>query len=53
MNETSVNETSVNETGLVYQCPLTPGSCTGVFGNGTWADKRLFDDERTSTYKST
>ena len=26
-----------------------PGSCTGVFGTGTGVDKRLFDNERTST----
>lgn len=39
----------MNETGLVYQCPLMPGSCTGVFGTGTGVDKRLFDNERTST----
>ena len=35
-----------NGTGLVYQCPLRNGNCTGVMGNDRLNDRRLFDGDR-------
>ena len=32
-------------TGLVYVCPVEPGSCGPLTGNGQGADLRLFDGE--------
>ena len=39
----------VNYTGLVYSCPLVPGTCEGLMGSGRGNDKRLFDSEGTYT----
>ena len=35
----------VNRTGLVYACPITPGDCDSVSGNGVGNDVRMFDYE--------
>lgn len=39
--DTAANS-AVQNTGLVYTCPLTPGSCSGLTGSGE--GRRLFDD---------
>ena len=40
------NGTAENQTGLIYNCPIQPGDCDGLFGNGAGNDLRLFDPER-------
>jgi len=45
LNVGAPGSNSALRTGLVYQCPVSPSTCTGVFGTGTGTDKRLFDDE--------
>ena len=30
-------------TGVIYTCPVTEGSCTGLTGNGRNEDRRLYD----------
>ena len=37
----------VNYTGLVYSCPVEPGTCEGLMGTGNGNDMRLFDSEGT------
>ena len=44
------SSTPVNETGLVYNCPVTQGSC-GMIGSGEGDDARLFDPDRKSADK--
>ena len=44
---------AVNNTGLVYQCPVTPGPCGPVQGNGTGNDIRFFDPEGQYTHTHT
>jgi hypothetical protein len=39
---------ALNHTGLVYVCPITPGDCEALTGNGTGNDIRLFDYEGNS-----
>ena len=41
----TVPGSNVSNTGAVYTCPVTPGRCEGLLGNGTGADNRLFDTE--------
>ena len=43
-NGTAANA-AVNNTGIVFECPLTQGSCTPLHGNGTGVDVRLYDTE--------
>lgn len=50
LNVGAPGSNSALRTGLVYQCPVSPSTCTGVFGTGTGTDKRLFDDERKCLY---
>ena len=40
------NGMAENQTGLIYNCPIQPGDCDGLFGNGAGNDLRLFDPER-------
>ena len=30
-------------TGVIYTCPISPGQCEGLTGDGTGDDRRLFD----------
>ena len=30
-------------TGVIYVCPISPGQCEGLTGDGTGNDRRLFD----------
>ena len=30
-------------TGVIYTCPINPGQCEGLTGDGTGDDRRLFD----------
>ena len=41
---------AVNNAGLVYQCPILPGLCGPVSGNGADNDIRLFDYEGMPIY---
>ena len=36
----------VTRGGLVYQCPIRAGNCSGLGANGSGDDRRLFDGER-------
>ena len=36
-------------TGVIYTCPLTPGSCNGLKGDSTEDDRRLYDIDGTDT----
>ena len=30
-------------TGVLYTCPISPGSCVGLTGDGNGDDRRLYD----------
>lgn len=35
--------TTLQATGVIYTCPLNPGSCEGLRGDGAGEDRRLYD----------
>ena len=37
------SEPTSSVTGVVYTCPIEPGSCDGLRGDGTGPDNRLYD----------
>ena len=37
---------AVENTGAVFTCPIAPGSCSPLTGDGNGADNRLYDMER-------
>ena len=40
----------VPNTGLIFTCPLQPGECEGLTGNGQGNDNRLFDTQSKVKY---
>lgn len=38
---------AVPNTGLIFTCPVQPGNCVGLMGDGQGVDNRLFDAEGT------
>ena len=32
-------------TGVIYTCPIGPGQCKGLTGNGNGDDRRLYDKD--------
>ena len=36
-------------TGVIYTCPVTPGSCDGLRGDDEGEDRRLYDVDGTDT----
>ena len=34
---------TLRATGVIYTCPLNPGTCDGLRGNGRGEDRRLYD----------
>ena len=34
---------SDDPTGVIYTCPIIPGRCEGITGNGNGDDRRLYD----------
>ena len=41
---TQLPRTSSNDpTGVIYTCPISPGLCEGLTGDGTGDDRRLYD----------
>jgi len=39
------NDPTNSATGVIYTCPIEPGECEGLRGDGTGADNRLYDVE--------
>ena len=41
---------STPSTGVIYTCPINPGQCKGLTGDGTGHDRRLYDVDGQLTY---
>ena len=42
-NATLQRTNSDDPTGVIYTCPIIPGGCEGLTGNGNGDDRRLYD----------
>ena len=40
----------LRSTGVIYTCPINPGQCEGLTGDGTGHDQRLYDVDGQLTY---
>ena len=38
-----VRTNDTDPTGVIYTCPIGPGQCKGLTGNGNGNDRRLYD----------
>lgn len=41
----SIDGAPLDNTGAIYECPVNPGSCSGLMGDNNGADERLYDTE--------